>query len=399
MNGQVMNSDTVENSWLERTVDLSPFAGKTAIKMWITTDAATPPGPAWDNYYSDIAIYSTDGTVTPIYYRQNSIGLSYFSGGSISNPQASVQVSNSAGDAELPANTTTYYLSDQIGSARMLAAAGGWPVSMDIYYPFGQEQSAPADNNHYKFTGKERDSETGFDYFGARYYASGMGRWLSPDYSDGPEAVPFADLNNPQSLNLYAYVQDNPLGTTDPDGHHTEGCSTSSSWSGDTLYVTVLCQALPQVDRVHHNSSLWHRFLVWDGYYDPVLRRDQRLFFTPLFKLPAPDPRLSLGIVFPLATDVGGLGSEDLFGTSEDASEPTTKPTPLQTGGNTITNRIAEGLNKGTGENLTRREWGRALEALKRDNGLSNNVHGQIMSNADFVVNGETVGNIRDYIP
>jgi RHS repeat-associated protein len=69
------------------------------------------------------------------------------------------------------------------------------------------------------FTGKERDAESGNDYFGARYYASSMGRWLSPDWSAKYEPVPYAKLDNPQTLNLYAYVLNNPLSKTDPDGH------------------------------------------------------------------------------------------------------------------------------------------------------------------------------------
>jgi RHS repeat-associated protein len=59
---------------------------------------------------------------------------------------------------------------------------------------------------HYKFTGKERDSESGLDYFGARYYASTAGRWLSPDWSAQAQPVPYAKLADPQTLNLYAYV-------------------------------------------------------------------------------------------------------------------------------------------------------------------------------------------------
>jgi len=71
----------------------------------------------------------------------------------------------------------------------------------------------------YKFTGKERDSESGLDYFGARYYGSNMGRWMSPDWSENPEAVPYSNLENPQSLNLYNYVNNNPLSKSDPNGH------------------------------------------------------------------------------------------------------------------------------------------------------------------------------------
>jgi RHS repeat-associated protein len=62
-------------------------------------------------------------------------------------------------------------------------------------------------------TGKERDSESGNDYFGARYYASSMGRMLSPDPGNAG-----ADPTNPQSWNMYSYVLNNPLIYTDPSG-------------------------------------------------------------------------------------------------------------------------------------------------------------------------------------
>jgi RHS repeat-associated protein len=64
------------------------------------------------------------------------------------------------------------------------------------------------------FAGKERDAESGNDYFGARYYASSMGRWMSPD----PSQLVFTNLTNPQALNLYAYVMNNPLIHIDPNG-------------------------------------------------------------------------------------------------------------------------------------------------------------------------------------
>jgi RHS repeat-associated protein len=70
-----------------------------------------------------------------------------------------------------------------------------------------------------RYTGKERDAESGLDYFGARYYGSSMGRFMSPDWSDETDPVPYADLKNPQSLNLYSYVHNNPLRVADPDGH------------------------------------------------------------------------------------------------------------------------------------------------------------------------------------
>jgi RHS repeat-associated protein len=63
-------------------------------------------------------------------------------------------------------------------------------------------------------TGKERDAESGNDYFGARYYASSMGRFSSPD----PGWLLAADLTNPQSWNMYSYVLNNPLINIDPTG-------------------------------------------------------------------------------------------------------------------------------------------------------------------------------------
>ena len=73
--------------------------------------------------------------------------------------------------------------------------------------------------NGYKFTGKERDPESGLDMFGARYYGSGLGRFMTPDWAAKPTAVPYAHYGNPQSLNLYSYVENNPTTTGDPDGH------------------------------------------------------------------------------------------------------------------------------------------------------------------------------------
>jgi len=75
------------------------------------------------------------------------------------------------------------------------------------------------DTNDYKFTGKKRDIETGLDYFGARYYANGLGRWVSADWSPTPVPVPYADFHDPQSLNLYGFVGGNPASKADPDGH------------------------------------------------------------------------------------------------------------------------------------------------------------------------------------
>jgi RHS repeat-associated protein len=116
-----------------------------------------------------------------------------------------------------------YYLADHLGTTTMELSSGGWPMYIGDFAPYGQEiidgtvSSAPTDtsSNHYKFTGKERDAESGLDYFGARYYASSMGRWMSPDWASKAEPVPYAKLDDPQSLNLYSYVSNRPLTLVD----------------------------------------------------------------------------------------------------------------------------------------------------------------------------------------
>ncbi len=85
-------------------------------------------------------------------------------------------------------------------------------------------------STHFNSTGKERDAESGLDYFGARYYASAMGRWMSPDWSAKEEPVPYARLDDPQSLNLYGYVGNNPLSRADADGHCDADGSNCSAW-------------------------------------------------------------------------------------------------------------------------------------------------------------------------
>ena len=88
--------------------------------------------------------------------------------------------------------------------------------SLQCFGPNGQPNS---DLSGHHFTGKERDAESGLDYFGARYLSSNMGRFMSPDWAVKAEPVPYAKLDNPQSLNLYGYVENNPLSRFDADGH------------------------------------------------------------------------------------------------------------------------------------------------------------------------------------
>lgn len=107
-------------------------------------------------------------------------------------------------------------------------ATGAMPPEQDIeYHPYGEQQVyTDTLGQQYKFTGKEHDPETNNDYFGARYYSSTMGRFLTPDWAATPVPIPYAVMGNPQTLNLYSYVENNPITSTDPDGHTEKDGST-----------------------------------------------------------------------------------------------------------------------------------------------------------------------------
>ena len=114
----------------------------------------------------------------------------------------------------------SYYAEDFIGSSRVITTSAGATCYDADFYPYGAESNVTNTcSQNYKWTGKERDAETGNDNFDARYYSSTYGRFLSADWSAVPAPVPYANLTNPQTLNLYAIVRDNPESFADLYGH------------------------------------------------------------------------------------------------------------------------------------------------------------------------------------
>lgn len=138
-----------------------------------------------------------------------------------------------------------WLVSDQLGTARLIFDQSGSlaNVSRHDYLPFGEDLSAggrdtdlgfgKTDGARQKFTSKERDAETGLDYFGARQYASKQGRFISPDPLQGS-----GKAADPQSWNRYVYSLNNPLLFTDPTGLvwgiYTQGGTRWARWFEDT---------------------------------------------------------------------------------------------------------------------------------------------------------------------
>jgi RHS repeat-associated protein len=127
----------------------------------------------------------------------------------------------------------TYFVhKDHLGSTRLLtkypppadpSQNAQYIQECDDYYPYGELDTSvcsPATATTtatHKFTGKERDSESWLDNFGARYNSSSLGRFMSPD-----PLLNSLKPNNPQTLNRYAYVRNNPLRFIDPTGECEE---------------------------------------------------------------------------------------------------------------------------------------------------------------------------------
>ena len=115
-----------------------------------------------------------------------------------------------------------FHLPDWLGTRRVQTDYLGTPELACSGGSFGDQLNctgSASNATEHHFTGKERDAESGLDYFEARYYEPSVGRWLSPDWSTAPSSLPYADLHDPQSLNLYSYVRNNPLSRFDNDGH------------------------------------------------------------------------------------------------------------------------------------------------------------------------------------
>lgn len=155
--------------------------------------------------------------------------------------------------ANIPAGgSPIYYVEDSLGSSRVLTTNTGVVCYDADFYPFGGERpSTTTCPQNFKFEGKERDVETsvgsgntnGNDDFGARYYSNRLGRWLSADWSNVPTPVPYANLTNPQTLNLYAMVGDDPESFADLDGHCIPWCTAAigagAGFLGDIIYQKI----------------------------------------------------------------------------------------------------------------------------------------------------------------
>jgi RHS repeat-associated protein len=155
-----------------------------------------------------------------------------------------------------------FYFDDPLGTRRVQTDYEGVVEQTCVSLPYGDGLSCTGSTitpTEHHFTGKERDTESGNDYFGARYYASSMGRFMSPDplpwihwqngSSDDQQKFA-AYIANPQNLNMYVYVLNNPLSKTDPTGMNP--CGTKSDAD---CHVTVTFKSRSKDANGNYNDS------------------------------------------------------------------------------------------------------------------------------------------------
>jgi RHS repeat-associated protein len=146
-----------------------------------------------------------------------------------------------------------YYIKDHLGSIRSVINESGIVVESNDYYPFGLKMpgrsyvsGTPSRN---LFTGKERDDETGWDYFGARYYDPAIGRWMVVD--------PLAD--KAPDMTPYHYCQNNPLNRIDPDGKwppnpHSQMKAIAKHYGAPTTWKEVGEQSKKTAIEINRNA-------------------------------------------------------------------------------------------------------------------------------------------------
>ena len=119
-------------------------------------------------------------------------------------------------DIKNPTSMYRYQLPDHLGSSIIELDDNGKIIAVEEYYPFGgtsyhsTDSTSQVSQRRYRYSGKEKDDETGFYYYGARYYASWLGRWLSCD--------PTADDGE---IDLYSFAGNNPARFVDLDGNQS----------------------------------------------------------------------------------------------------------------------------------------------------------------------------------
>jgi len=120
-----------------------------------------------------------------------------------------------------------YHLGDHLGSSHVVVSGDGSWLNREEYTPYGETSFGSFARKRYRFTGKERDEESGLNYHAARYYAAWLARWVSAD-----------PIGLKGGMTLYSYVSDNPMGLIDPNGTDEKPATNTNNGNEGKIHNT-----------------------------------------------------------------------------------------------------------------------------------------------------------------
>ena len=172
-------------------------------------------------------------------------------------------------------NATYFSFTDWLGTEHYRTDNLGFLSQTCYNLPFGDGQTCNGtDSSPLHFTGKERDSESGLDYFGARYYASTAARFASPD----PVKITTSRIVDPQRLNTYSYVRNSPLTFIDTDGRDLLLIVTANAVSTSTVrkYTGAEMKANPDLKQQSQSVPTYRVLMKNDSgsIYETQVTRD-----------------------------------------------------------------------------------------------------------------------------
>ncbi|GIF63985.1 hypothetical protein Ais01nite_20200 [Asanoa ishikariensis] len=187
---------------------------------------------------------------------------------------ALVETRTRGSEPGVPEQLTRYQFGNHLGSAALELDAAGQVISYEEYFPYGGSSYqagrslAEVKLKRYRYTGLERDDETGLSQHGARYYATWLGRWTSSD----PSGIK-------DNLNTYAYCRGNPITLVDRTGHDSEGWTGLNQmtdegrhWSytdqnGDIWNYVRIVEDKPVIELESEWETTETRFDAWSFFY------------------------------------------------------------------------------------------------------------------------------------
>jgi len=251
-------------------------------------------------------------------------------------------------------------VTDHLGSVRMVVNVETGAVAQRISYDAWGNVTEDTSSGFqpFGFAGGLYDPLTKLVHFGAREYDAVTGRWTRADpiLFDGGDA------------NLYAYAGNDPINFADPSG-------------------LVIPGSERMVEERRQRIAMWGDLV-------------STLFSGAGADWRAGNHGMAIGGALSGAA-LGVLGAFDILMSDPSVQMACMGTSILQTGGRTVAASTARGLNEALGQDLSPREWGRALEALKKAERLPNNYHGQISSTGEYLNpdKGTVIGTLLDFLP